>query len=253
MMNTKSTLPALPTAIANNGKRSAFLAKVRAAAVPTNTVMSGQGRASLLAAAVASTQRPRLVLAVDATASREPAWEAAKRVTDTLFTTLPGELDVALAVHGGSHVHTFTPFTTDAATLRDRAASVYCRSGQTRLLDILARVQEQGGVKVVVYIGDVYEESLAEGLALADALRLRGTKLVVLHDTTTGGREHAEIFAQLAERTGGCVLPFHTAIDQVHDMLEAVAVLAVGGVKLLEAKRRALPGACLLLEHLSGK
>ena len=68
--------------------------------------------------------RPRLVFAVDATASREPAWKAARQVTDALVKALPGELDVALAVHGGSRVHTFTAFTSDAATLRDRAAGV---------------------------------------------------------------------------------------------------------------------------------
>ena len=34
--------------------------------------------------------------------------------------------DVALAVHGGSRVHTFTAFTCDANTLRDQAAGVAC-------------------------------------------------------------------------------------------------------------------------------
>ena len=43
----------------------------------------------------------RLVFAVDATASRSAAWEAAKELTDALFQALPGTLDVALAVHGG--------------------------------------------------------------------------------------------------------------------------------------------------------
>ena len=52
--------------------------------------------------------RPRLVFAFDATASREPAWETARQVTDALVRALPGELDVALAVHGGSRLLTFT-------------------------------------------------------------------------------------------------------------------------------------------------
>ena len=34
--------------------------------------------------------RPRLVFAVDATASREPAWAAARQVTDALVKALPG-------------------------------------------------------------------------------------------------------------------------------------------------------------------
>src|SRR6516225_11905642 len=59
-------------------------------------------------------ERARLVFAVDATASRSAAWEAAKQLTDILFEAIPGKLDVALVVHGGGRVHTFTAFTDDA-------------------------------------------------------------------------------------------------------------------------------------------
>ena len=174
--------------------------------------------------------------------------------TDALFSALPGQLDVALAAHGGSALHTFTDFVTDPRVLRDRAAAIQCRAGQTRLLDIMDRVREEEGVKVIVYIGDVFEESLGRGIEVADSLRLRGTKLVVLHDTATGGHHDADVFAQLAVRTGGCVMPFDgSAIDRLGEMLEALAVLAVGGVKLLEAKTKALPAARLLLESLSDK
>lgn len=106
--------------------------------------------------------RPQLVFAVDATASREPAWAAARQVTDALVKTLLGELDVAVAVHGGSRVHTFTAFTSDANTLRDRAAGVECAAGVTRLLPILSASLKRPSVRVVVYIGDVFEESLAQ-------------------------------------------------------------------------------------------
>jgi len=107
--------------------------------------------------------RPRLVFAVDATASREPAWAAARQVTDVVVKALPGELDVALAVHGGSRVHTFTAFTNDANTLRDSAAGVACEAGLTRLLPILSAGLKQPGVRVVIYIGDVFEESVVQG------------------------------------------------------------------------------------------
>src|SRR5271169_3070145 len=83
--------------------------------------------------AIAST-RPRLIFGFDATASREPAWATARTVTDALVKALPGELDVALAVHGGSRLHTFTDFTANPATLRDRAASIGCMAGRTRML-----------------------------------------------------------------------------------------------------------------------
>jgi hypothetical protein len=192
------------------------------------------------------------VFAVDATASREPAWNAARQVTDALVKALPGELDVALAVHGGSRVHTFTGFTNDATTLRDRAAGVACEAGMTRLLPILSTSLKQQSVRVVVYIGDVFEESVPHGRHLADSLAAQGTKLIVLHDTIDrAARRDAEIFWDLAKRTGGCVLPFDSsAPGRLRDILSAVAVYAVGGEKLLRERRHALPGAVALLENL---
>jgi hypothetical protein len=196
--------------------------------------------------------RPRLVFAFDATASREPAWATARQVTDALVKVLPGELDVALAVHGGSRLHTFTDFTADARTLRDRAAGISCMAGFTRLLPILAGSLKRPGVRVIVYIGDVFEESLGRGRKLADALAARGTRLIVLHDTSDpAARGNAEIFLDLARRTGGCVLPFDaTAPGKLRDLLAAVAVYAVGGSKLLREKQGNMPGALVLLEHL---
>jgi hypothetical protein len=199
-----------------------------------------------------TTVRPRLVFAVDATASREPAWVAARQVTDALVKALPGALDVALAVHGGSRVHTFTAFTSDPATLRDRAAGVTCEAGMTRLLPILTATLKQPSVRVVIYIGDVFEESVPLGRKLADSLGAQGTKLIVLHDTAdASARRDAEVFWDLAKRTGGCVLPFDaTTSARLRDLLSAVAVYAVGGEKLLREQRHALPGAVALLEHL---
>jgi hypothetical protein len=196
--------------------------------------------------------RPRLVFAVDATASREPAWAAARQVTDALVKALPGALDVALAVHGGSRVHTFTAFTSEPNTLRDRAAGVACAAGMTRLLPILATALKRPGVRVVVYIGDVFEESRTQGRRLADAMGAQGIKLIVLHDTAdpAAGRD-AEVFWDLAKRTGGCVLAFDaSASARLRELLSAVAVYAVGGEKLLRERQHDLPGAIVLLDHL---
>ncbi len=196
--------------------------------------------------------RPRLVFAVDATASREPAWKAARRATDALVKALPGELDVALAVHGGSRVHTFTAFTGQTAILRDHAAGVTCQAGLTRLLPIMSAALRRSAVRVVVYIGDVFEESMAQGRRLADEMGTKGVKLIVLHDTADPlARRDAEVFWDLAKRTGGCVLPFDAhAPGRLRDILSAVAVYAVGGEKLLRERRQDLPGAVALLENL---
>jgi hypothetical protein len=121
----------------------------------------------------------------------------------------------------------------------------------TRLLPILAAGLKQQSVRVVIYIGDVFEESLPRGRDLADAMGGRGTKLIVLHDTSaSGARRDAEIFWDLAKRTGGCVLPFDaSAPGRLRDILSAVAVYAVGGEKLLRERRHTLPGSVALLEQ----
>jgi hypothetical protein len=47
------------------------------------------------------------------------------------------------------------------------------------------------------------------------------------------------------------VLPFDAnAPARLRDLLAAVAVYAVGGTEMLEAKRDDMPGAVMLLEHL---
>jgi hypothetical protein len=196
--------------------------------------------------------RPRLVFGFDATASREPAWDAARQVTDALVRALPGELDVALAVHGGSRLHTFTEFTANPAALRDRAAAIRCLAGFTQMLPILSRSLSAPGVRVVTYIGDVFEESPQRGRKLADEMGRRGIRLIVLHDLADwNARRDAEVFLDLARRTGGCVLPFDAnAPGRLRELLAAVAVYAVGGKALLEQKRATLPGAATLLQHL---
>jgi hypothetical protein len=201
------------------------------------------------AAEAAEAKRGRLVFAVDATYSRQASWEAAKRLTDSLFEALPGSLAVALAVHGGGTVHTFTKFTSNPAELRDRAADVVCEAGGTRLLEILSRVLKTPRVGVVVYIGDCFEESDQEARWVADALVLHGTRVIILHEGPP-----PDAFAVIAERTGGALLPFDpAALAQLRELLQAVSVLAVGDVQLLEAKAADLPAATLLLEHLGDR
>jgi len=246
-----------PPATVRTGGVLARLRTMATTAATTATSVTATLRAALTHAEpppeTGAPLRPRLVFAVDATASREPAWAAARQVTDALVKALPGELDVALAVHGGSRVHTFTAFTNSPNTLRDRAAGVTCQAGATRLLPILAATLKRPAIRVVIYIGDVFEESRSHGRQIADAMGAQTTKLIVLHDTSDpAARRDTELFWDLAKRTGGCVLPFDaTAPRRLRDILSAVAVYAVGGEKLLRQRQHDLPGATALLEHLN--
>jgi hypothetical protein len=193
----------------------------------------------------------RLVLAIDATASRAPAWNASQRVMGGLFTALPGELEVALAVHGGSRVHTFTGFTSKVETLRKQSARVQCQAGMTAMLNILAAVLKLD-VRVIVYVGDVFEESHRGARRLANALAAKGTRVIILHDGGSPEDADGRIFQEIASITGGAVLPFDaSALDELGELLRAIAVLAVGGTQMVAVQQANLPAAPLLLRRLA--
>jgi hypothetical protein len=200
----------------------------------------------------ASGERRRLLIGFDATASREATWKAAARLTDTLLATLPGQLEVALAAHGGGRLHTVTRYTTKPGKLRDIAAGVRCMGGYSRLLDILAHAAALDA-GLVLYIGDAFEESAARARKIADKLGARGTRVVILQE---GDDSYARrIFAEIAERSGGALLPFDiSSFDRIgKELLELVAVLAVEGVEGLQAKKDTVPAAKLLLDNLDPK
>jgi len=216
--------------------RSAALDKIRAAR-PTKPLLGSR-------AAPLTERRPRLVFGVDATASREPTWASAKSITDRMFEAIPGALDVALAVHGAGQVHTFTEFSADVDQFRRQASAVRCQAGNTQLCELMQRTLDAGGVRVMSYVGDAFEESRAEAYALADRFRLRGIKAVLLADAADEAT--LEVFREIADRTGGAVLDFRaTELGLMGDLLAAVATLAIGGRKLLSTKTT--PGARLLL------
>ncbi len=197
--------------------------------------------------------RAKLVLAFDATASRSAAWATSGALTEALLAALPGQLDVALAVHGGNKLHTFTRFEKDARKLCDRVAGVRCQAGETRLLDILARVLATDGVSTVVYVGYVFEEVEGQARKLAAALAARNIRLIVLQDADCMEPAEKGIFAEITAVTGGALLPFDAAaLPKLRKLFEAVAVLAVGGTELLAAKQATMPAAALLLEHVKG-
>jgi hypothetical protein len=195
----------------------------------------------------------RLLFGFDATGSRAESWNRAKELTDTLLGTLPGRLKVGLAVHGGGRLHTLTSFTTDAAKLRRTAAKVRCQVGYTRLLDILT---DKAALEadLLLYIGDMFEESAARAGKAADRLAKCGTRVIILQEGDDNNAR--EVFADIAERTGGALLPFDiSSFDRIgKELVELIAVLAVEGVEAVEAKAATMPAATsLLLQNLDPK
>jgi len=229
---------------ATQSPRAGLLAQIRAA-----RPARAPARATIPAARaeLARARRPRLVFAFDATASRADTWASAQKITSKTFSVIPGALDVALAVHGGDSLHTFTEFSADVDEFRQHAAAITCVSGTTQLCEIMARTLDAGGVRVLSYIGDAFEEDVDEVMGLSDRFKLRGIPVVLLADQAED--DTLAVYRAIADRTGGAVLDFRASkLRVMGEMLVGVATLAIGGRKLLEAQGTA--GARLLIEHL---
>ena len=126
-------------------KRTTFLDKVR----QSKAVASAASRETL-AKALAPSGRPRLLFAMDATASREPAWQLAQTITGAMFEAVPGALDVALAYHGGGRLKEVTPFVADARAFLDKVHTVQCEAGGTALTAILEAATTIARLKALI-------------------------------------------------------------------------------------------------------
>lgn len=247
MAKEKKNLPA-------KSDRTSFLDKVR-----SSKAISATPKQETLAKALTHQERPRLLFAMDATASREASWNVAKEITSAMFEAVPGALDVALAYHGGGRLQQLTPFSSDAKGFLDQVHTVRCQAGMTALNDVLSKATEITRLKALIYIGDCFEEDAQEAVELAGQLKLRGVRCFIFHDTSSENQGYDiqaahTVFGQIAQITGGALLPFdETAPDLVKALLEAIAVYAAQGIKALEQKTKLLPAARLLLEQMQEK
>lgn len=244
MPEDKKNLPA-------KKERNNFLDKVR-----SSKAMSASPKQEILKKAIAHNQRPRLLFAMDATASREGSWNVAKEITGAMFEAVPGELDVALAYHSGGRLQEMTQFSSQAKAFLDKVQSVRCSAGGTALNQILDTAVRAPGLKALIYIGDCFEENPTIAVELAETLKLRGVRCFIFHDVSSqvhgfDTQSARAVFEQIAKITGGVILPFdENSPDLVRELLAAIALYATGGIKALEQKTKLLPAARLLLEQM---
>jgi hypothetical protein len=147
----------------------------------------------------------RLVVAIDATASRSVEWEASKALHDRILELLPPQYEIALAAYH-SIVDTFTPFTSDRRRLRALAAKIVSDGGWERLADVLARVVGMEATAAVINITDVTAYCDPVASEYAATLGIRGTRVFTLLEPDVANPP--AIFTSIASRTGGAVLPF---------------------------------------------
>ncbi len=221
--------------VSSQNQVDAFLAKVRATPAP------------------AAGPRGRLIFALDATASREPTWDAAMQIQAEMFneTAALGGLDIQLAYYRGFGEFVAGPWDRTAPDMLRRMSQVFCAAGQTQIAKVLTHARAEAGrgkVGALVFIGDCVEEDVDQLGRLAGELGLLGVRAFLFHEGADTGARHA--FEHIAKLTGGACCPFdRSSASQLKDLLGAVAVYAAGGRRALADFSRKRGGIVLQLTH----
>ena len=222
-----------------DGDVEAFLAKLKD--LPTPAPSDGRGR---------------LVLAMDATMSRQPSWDMALAIQGNMFAEAGrvGGLDVQLVYFRGFDECRASKWTADTASLARLMAGIRCAGGKTQILRVLKHLRGEaaaGKVNACVYIGDALEEPIDELAAVAGEVGLLGVPVFMFQE----GHDPAarQGFQEIARLTRGAYFRFGgDAARVLRELLAAVAVYAAGGFKALEAHSSARGGAAaLLLKQMS--
>ena len=203
---------------------------------------SSRGEVDAFLERVAATPAPgggRLLFALDATASREPAWDRASHLQAEMFQAAAGlgGLAIQLAWYRGFLEFETTPWYVASRPLLERMTAVRCAAGQTQIGRVLAHAVAEHGrgrVSALVFVGDCVEESPDALYRGAGQLGLLGVPAFMFLE----GRDPAAttVFGEIARLSGGAFCPFDAgSAAQLRDLLTAVAVYASGGRKALEA------------------
>ena len=196
--------------------------------------------------------RGRLIMALDATMSRQPTWDTACSLQAEMFKEAGsvGSLDIQLVYFRGFGECRASKWVGNTGALSALMTGIDCRGGQTQIGKILAHARREnakGKVAAMVFVGDALEESLDELAAKAGELGLLGVRVFVFQEGRDPIVERG--FREIARLTGGAYARFDTnAAGQLRELLRAVAIYAVGGVKALADKGGS--GGRLLLEQL---
>jgi hypothetical protein len=198
-------------------------------------------------------QRGRLIFALDATASREPTWEQARRVQARMFEVAGtlGGLEVQLCWYRGFEEFDACGWFRDAESLRVAMERISCRSGHTQIERVFRHTVNEGkraGVNALVFIGDALEEPAEPLYALATQFALRGTPAFLFQEGDSP--QVGPVFREIARISGGACIRFdHDSPTRLAALLQGVAAFAAGGMDALRELARRQAGATREMIH----
>jgi hypothetical protein len=197
-------------------------------------------------------RQPRLLFAIDATASRQPTWDTACHLQQEMFHATRGvaSLAVQLCYYRGFGEFYASRWLTDSGALAGLMGQVQCVGGHTQIARVLRHAQKEHGrapVRALVFIGDAIEENPDELCQLAGQCGLRRLPLFLFQEGREFGVE--QTFRTMARLSGGAYAHFDArSAAALRELLGAVARFAAGGRAALE--NNAGDSAKLLLEQL---
>lgn len=197
-------------------------------------------------------RQPRLLFAIDATASRQPTWDTACHHQREMFlaTRDVASLAIQLCYYRGFNEFRATPWLTDSDDLAKRMGRVHCEGGHTQIARLLRHaLAEHARVKIraLVFIGDAMEENPDDLCDLAGRCGLLGLPLFLFQEGRL--RDVEQTFRTMARISGGAWARFDArSARTLAELLGAVASFAAGGRAALADNRS--EGAKLLLRQL---
>jgi hypothetical protein len=133
--------------------------------------------------------RPRLVFALDATASRQEMWDLSSKLQAEMFTEAGAAgLDLQLVYYRGDECKA-SRWVSTSGDLAGLMRELTCKGGMTQLGRVLAhtlRETEKLSVKALVFIGDCYEENINDMAETASMLGAKGVRAFMFHDQSQG-------------------------------------------------------------------
>jgi len=190
------------------------------------------------------TARGRIAFIIDATGSRERAWDTAAQLQGEMFSEAGkfGTLEMQVTYFGGLNNVVSSGWTGDARELQHFMGRVRCETGHTKYARALAHVRDEHRrqpINAVILIGDMLEE---EPRTLYDAAGGLGTPYFCFQEGDDFHQPETlalgEAFQEMARLTKGAYCAFNpNAIAQLRELLRAVAAFAVGGLTALSDLR----------------
>jgi hypothetical protein len=183
-------------------------------------------------------KRGRIILAIDATASRQPTWDVAAKLQAEMFETVAaiGGLDIQLVYYRGLDECSASRWLTDGKALARTMSTIVCRAGHTQIRRVLVHAGKEDArekIGALILISDACEEVPADLYSAAHELAAP----VFLFQEGTDERV-AGIYAEIARITGGAAAKFDSsAAQRLRDLLTAVAAFATGGLQALAAQK----------------